>query len=118
MATAFIERYHWPRFLSLHPHLPSIETLAHCHPLPIFACVEKVQDIFTIGRQLGAGQFGTTYLCTEKKTGLQYACKTIPKSKLLTEDDVEDVRREVAILYHVQVGVRRRAVEDVEVGLC
>ena len=63
---------------------------------------------------MGAGQFGTTYLCTEKKTGLQYACKTIPKSKLLTEDDVEDVRREVAILYHVQVGKIHLGVEDRE----
>ncbi|CAI5494410.1 unnamed protein product [Closterium sp. Naga37s-1] len=63
---------------------------------------ENIHDIFDIGQQLGAGQFGTTYVCTERETGVHWACKTIPKSKLLTEDDVEDVRREVAILYHVQ----------------
>ncbi|CAI5946666.1 unnamed protein product [Closterium sp. NIES-65] len=59
-------------------------------------------DVFDMGKKLGSGQFGTTYVCVERATGQAYACKCIPKSKLLTEGDVEDVRREVAILYHVQ----------------
>ena len=64
---------------------------------------DNFADIFTLGKQLGAGQFGTAYVCTEKATGHTYACKSLSKAKLLTMSDVEDVRREVAILYHVQV---------------
>ncbi|CAI5954307.1 unnamed protein product [Closterium sp. NIES-65] len=62
----------------------------------------RFTDLYDLGQKLGSGQFGTTYVCRERSTGNKYACKSIPKSKLLTENDVEDVRREVAILYHVQ----------------
>eukprot|EP00271_Cylindrocystis_brebissonii_P017024 TRINITY_DN424_c0_g1_i4.p1 TRINITY_DN424_c0_g1~~TRINITY_DN424_c0_g1_i4.p1 ORF type:complete len:505 (+),score=136.56 TRINITY_DN424_c0_g1_i4:202-1716(+) len=65
---------------------------------------ENVEDLFTIGRKLGQGQFGVTYLATEKSTGAEYACKTIPKRKLISLEDVEDVRREVAIMHHL-VGI-------------
>ncbi|CAI5478403.1 unnamed protein product [Closterium sp. Yama58-4] len=63
---------------------------------------DRFTDLYDLGQKLGSGQFGTTYVCRERATGNKYACKSIPKSKLLTENDVEDVRREVAILYHVQ----------------
>lgn len=62
---------------------------------------EKLKDIYNIGKKLGQGQFGTTYLCTEKATGDVYACKSISKRKLLTEEDVEDVRREIRIMHHL-----------------
>ena len=60
-----------------------------------------VKSQYTIGRELGRGQFGVTYLCTEKSSGQQFACKTIAKRKLQTEEDVEDVKREVAIMHHL-----------------
>ncbi|CAI5469042.1 unnamed protein product [Closterium sp. Yama58-4] len=60
---------------------------------------EKVRDLFNFGRELGRGQFGVTYICTEKRTSLQYACKLISKKQLLTSDDVEDIKREIAILH-------------------
>ncbi|CAI5508843.1 unnamed protein product [Closterium sp. Naga37s-1] len=47
------------------------------------------------------GQFGVTFLCTEKATGKEYACKTIAKKKLISREDVEDVKREVAIMHHL-----------------
>eukprot|EP00244_Chara_vulgaris_P008186 TRINITY_DN3136_c0_g1_i1.p1 TRINITY_DN3136_c0_g1~~TRINITY_DN3136_c0_g1_i1.p1 ORF type:complete len:546 (-),score=136.52 TRINITY_DN3136_c0_g1_i1:674-2311(-) len=62
---------------------------------------ENVRNLYTIGRELGRGQFGVTYLCTEKETNLQYACKCIAKRKLLQPEDVEDVRREVHIMHHL-----------------
>ncbi|CAI5528938.1 unnamed protein product [Closterium sp. Naga37s-1] len=62
---------------------------------------EDVKNHFTIGRELGRGQFGVTYLCTDKSTGEQYACKSIAKRKLVTAEDVEDVKREVAIMHHL-----------------
>ncbi|CAN4114470.1 unnamed protein product [Withania somnifera] len=61
----------------------------------------NLKEFFSIGKKLGQGQFGTTFLCTEKATGKRYACKSIAKRKLLTDDDVEDVRREVQIMHHL-----------------
>ncbi|XP_057805255.1 calcium-dependent protein kinase 26-like [Salvia miltiorrhiza] len=60
-----------------------------------------LKEHFNLGRKLGHGQFGTTYLCVEKETGKEYACKSIAKRKLLTQEDVDDVRREVEILHHL-----------------
>ncbi|KAI4300602.1 hypothetical protein L6164_033959 [Bauhinia variegata] len=60
-----------------------------------------IKEYYTLGRKLGNGQFGTTFLCVEKNTGKEYACKSIAKRKLLTEDDVEDVRREIQIMHHL-----------------
>ncbi|KAM0943595.1 putative protein kinase CAMK-CDPK family [Dioscorea sansibarensis] len=62
---------------------------------------EKLKDIYSLGRKLGQGQFGTTYLCIEKATGKEFACKSIAKRKLVTEEDVEDVRREIQIMHHM-----------------
>lgn len=61
-----------------------------------------VEQFFEIGKKLGQGQFGTTFLATERATQKEYACKTIPKRKLITQEDVEDVRREVAIMHHLK----------------
>lgn len=61
----------------------------------------NLKDFFTLGKKLGQGQFGTTFLCVEKATGKEYACKSIAKRKLLTNEDVEDVRREIQIMHHL-----------------
>ena len=37
----------------------------------------------------------------EKISGKEYACKSILKRKLLTDEDVEDVRREIQIMHHL-----------------
>ncbi|XP_040379075.1 calcium-dependent protein kinase 12 [Oryza brachyantha] len=60
-----------------------------------------VRTVYQLDRKLGSGQFGTTYLCTERATGLRYACKSVAKRKLLRRSDVEDVRREITILQHL-----------------
>lgn len=62
---------------------------------------ENLKDIYSVGRKLGQGQFGTTFLCVDKKTGKEFACKTIAKRKLTTPEDVEDVRREIQIMHHL-----------------
>nr|CAD1841616.1 unnamed protein product [Ananas comosus var. bracteatus] len=62
---------------------------------------ENVKDVYSLGRKLGQGQFGTTYLCMQKEKGREYACKSILKRKLATEEDVEDVRREIQIMHHL-----------------
>ncbi|KAI3717416.1 hypothetical protein L1987_69018 [Smallanthus sonchifolius] len=62
---------------------------------------ENIRDNYTLGKKLGQGQFGTTYLCTENSTGIAYACKSISKRKLISKEDVEDVRREIQIMHHL-----------------
>ena len=63
--------------------------------------MEDVRATYAVGKELGRGQFGVTSLCTHKATGHRFACKTISKRKLSTKEDVEDVRREVQIMYHL-----------------
>ncbi|KAF3673915.1 Calcium-dependent protein kinase 5 [Capsicum annuum] len=61
----------------------------------------NIRDLYTLGRKLGQGQFGTTYLCTENSSGAEYACKSISKRKLISKEDVDDVRREIQIMHHL-----------------
>ncbi|XP_066343704.1 calcium-dependent protein kinase 13-like [Miscanthus floridulus] len=61
----------------------------------------NLRDLYALGRKLGQGQFGTTYLCTELATGVDYACKSISKRKLITKEDIDDVRREIQIMHHL-----------------
>jgi len=60
-----------------------------------------IRQTYTLGRELGRGQFGVTYLCTHKTTGEVFACKSIAKRKLTTKEDIEDVKREVQIMHHL-----------------
>ncbi|KAF3452527.1 hypothetical protein FNV43_RR02960 [Rhamnella rubrinervis] len=63
------------------------------------------QDIsaqYDLGRELGRGEFGVTYLCTDVSTSEKFACKSISKKKLRTAVDIEDVRREVEIMKHLR----------------
>ncbi|KAL0360501.1 UNVERIFIED_CONTAM: Calcium-dependent protein kinase [Sesamum radiatum] len=63
-------------------------------------CVD-ITTLYDLDKELGRGQFGITYLCTEKATGLKYACKSISRRKLVTDKDIQDVRREIMILQHL-----------------
>ncbi|KAL9250008.1 Calcium-dependent protein kinase 8-like protein [Drosera capensis] len=60
-----------------------------------------INALYDLGRELGKGEFGITYLATELATGERYACKSIAKMKLRTDVDIEDVRREVEIMKHL-----------------
>ncbi|WRX30389.1 Protein kinase domain - like 10 [Theobroma cacao] len=61
----------------------------------------RLRDHYLLGKKLGQGQFGTTYQCTHKATGTLYACKSIPKRKLLCREDYDDVWREIQIMHHL-----------------
>lgn len=61
----------------------------------------EITQLYDLDKELGRGQFGITYLCTEKATGLKYACKFISRRKLVTQKDIEDVRREINIQQHL-----------------
>ncbi|XP_073005084.1 calcium-dependent protein kinase 19-like [Typha latifolia] len=60
-----------------------------------------VRSSYTLGKELGRGQFGITYLCVEISTGKQYACKSISKRKLINKNDREDIKREIQIMQHL-----------------
>ncbi|KAH6803755.1 calcium-dependent protein kinase 16 [Perilla frutescens var. frutescens] len=53
---------------------------------------------FTIGKLLGHGQFGYTYVAIDKSSGDRVAVKKIDKNKMVLPIAVEDVKREVKIL--------------------
>ncbi|MCO5560065.1 hypothetical protein L7F22_013671 [Adiantum nelumboides] len=61
----------------------------------------KITENYALGKELGRGEFGVTYLCVDKETHEMLACKSISKRKLKTPVDIEDVRREVVIMHHL-----------------
>ncbi|KAI9115921.1 hypothetical protein K1719_012851 [Acacia pycnantha] len=62
---------------------------------------ENIEEKYLVDRELGRGEFGVTYLCIERETRELLACKSISKRKLRTAVDIDDVRREVAIMKHL-----------------
>ena len=63
--------------------------------------MEDVRATYSMGKELGRGQFGVTHLCTHRATGEKLACKSIAKRKLVAKEDIDDVRREVQIMHHL-----------------
>ncbi|RRT68965.1 hypothetical protein B296_00030870, partial [Ensete ventricosum] len=63
--------------------------------------MEDVRATYTFGRELGRGQFGVTYLVVHRETRKQLACKAIATRKLVRQDDLDDVRREIQIMHHL-----------------
>ncbi|XP_041027861.1 calcium-dependent protein kinase 13 [Juglans microcarpa x Juglans regia] len=62
---------------------------------------ENIEERYLVDRELGRGEFGVTYLCIDRESRELLACKSISKRKLRTAVDIEDVRREVAIMKHL-----------------
>ena len=62
---------------------------------------DEIGKQYLLGQELGRGEFGITYSCTDKMSGEVLACKSISKHKLRTAVDIEDVRREVDIMRHL-----------------
>ncbi|GMH13018.1 hypothetical protein Nepgr_014859 [Nepenthes gracilis] len=60
-----------------------------------------ISALYELGRELGRGEFGITYLATDLATGEKFACKSISKKKLRTAVDIDDVKREVEIMKHL-----------------
>ncbi|MQL93104.1 hypothetical protein Taro_025742 [Colocasia esculenta] len=55
-------------------------------------------DRYVLGGQLGWGQFGVIRECTDILTSEKFACKSIAKDRLVTEDDVRSVKLEIEIM--------------------
>lgn len=63
--------------------------------------MDDVRAMYTFDKVLGKGQFGVTRLVTDNRTGEQLACKSISKRKLVSAEDMEDVRREIKVMHHL-----------------
>ncbi|KAJ0040105.1 hypothetical protein Pint_28444 [Pistacia integerrima] len=63
-----------------------------------FGYAKDFDKRYSIGKLLGHGQFGYTYVATDKTTGDRVAVKKIEKNKMVLPISVEDVKREVKIL--------------------
>ncbi|XP_075654111.1 calcium-dependent protein kinase 28-like [Castanea sativa] len=63
-----------------------------------FGYAKDFDSCYTIGKLLGHGQFGYTYVATDKTNGDRVAVKRIEKNKMILPIAVEDVKREVKIL--------------------
>ncbi|PIN12016.1 Ca2+/calmodulin-dependent protein kinase, EF-Hand protein superfamily [Handroanthus impetiginosus] len=77
---------------------PYAQSPAPIRVLKDFIPRTRISDKYILGRELGRGEFGVTYLCTDRETREALACKSISKKKLRTAVDIEDVHREVAIM--------------------
>ena len=106
---------------SNHDHPKRTETTANkkSPPVTVLAATktsDNMEDRYLIDRELGRGEFGVTYLCIDRDTRELLACKSISKRKLRTAVDIDDVRREVAIMRHLpkssSIVTLREACED------
>ncbi|KAK7257868.1 hypothetical protein RIF29_32159 [Crotalaria pallida] len=88
---------------------PPVNVIVNPSPGNIF-------DNYQLGKELGRGEFGVTHRCVDLKSGEAFACKKIAKTKLRTEIDIADVRREVQIMRHLpkhpNIVTFREAYED------
>ncbi|KAL6550021.1 Calcium-dependent protein kinase 29 [Orobanche minor] len=81
---------------AISPETPTIPAPPPIGPILGKPCTD-INSLYDLGRELGSGGFGVTRLCTEKSTGLEYACKSMSKTNIVPED----VRREIRILEHL-----------------
>ncbi|KAM7524074.1 hypothetical protein LguiA_013976 [Lonicera macranthoides] len=73
-------------------------TVIPCGKRTDFGYQKDFDKKYTIGKLLGHGQFGYTYVATDKISGDRVAVKKIDKNKMILPIAVEDVKREVQIL--------------------
>ncbi|XP_076909197.1 calcium-dependent protein kinase 28-like [Bidens hawaiensis] len=74
------------------------EVIVPCGTRADFGYVKDFDNDYSVGKLLGHGQFGYTYVAIHKSTGDRVAVKKIDKYKMKTPAAVEDVKREVKIL--------------------
>ncbi|WOL05199.1 calcium-dependent protein kinase 4 [Canna indica] len=72
--------------------------LVPCGKRTDFGYAKDFESRYTIGKLLGHGQFGYTFVATEYVTGERVAVKRLDKNKMILPISVEDVKREVKIL--------------------
>ncbi|KAG6385885.1 hypothetical protein SASPL_154768 [Salvia splendens] len=80
-------------------HNPRRQNLSiPCGKRTEFGYEKDFNERYTIGKLLGHGQFGYTYVAVDNRNGDRVAVKRIEKNKMVLPIAVEDVKREVEIL--------------------
>ncbi|KAE8713256.1 Calcium-dependent protein kinase 1 [Hibiscus syriacus] len=69
------------------PRMKRVSSAGHRTESVLQTRTGNLKEYYSLGRKLGQGQFGTTFLCVKKSTGKEYACKSTEKRKLLTDED-------------------------------
>ncbi|CAI7848775.1 unnamed protein product, partial [Closterium sp. NIES-53] len=60
---------------------------------------EDITEQFLLStEEIGRGRSGSIRQCVHRRSNEVFACKTIPKGKIQSEEEAEDMRREVEIL--------------------
>ncbi|KAK7309360.1 hypothetical protein RJT34_06018 [Clitoria ternatea] len=79
---------------------PSTRRTGHvpCGKRTDFGYEKDFEKRYSLGKLLGHGQFGYTYVGIDKQNGDRVAVKRLEKSKMVLPIAVEDVKREVKIL--------------------
>ncbi|EEF38317.1 calcium-dependent protein kinase, putative [Ricinus communis] len=61
--------------------------------------IQKDQTFyFRLGRKIDEGRYRSVFLCVEKATRKEYACKLMEKQKMITNKDVKDLMNEIQIM--------------------
>lgn len=63
-----------------------------------FRTPSDLAALYELGPELGRGQFGIIRKCTNRTSGISFACKSISKLRLRTIHDIKDVVREINIM--------------------
>ncbi|KAJ9540194.1 hypothetical protein OSB04_026700 [Centaurea solstitialis] len=72
----------------------------------------EIEQMYVLGKELGRGEFGVTYTCTDKVSGEVFACKSMLKKKLRSRVDIEDVIKEAKIMKHMPPHVNIVTLKD------
>eukprot|EP00475_Leptophrys_vorax_P030940 TRINITY_DN4668_c1_g1_i2.p2 TRINITY_DN4668_c1_g1~~TRINITY_DN4668_c1_g1_i2.p2 ORF type:complete len:374 (-),score=-19.34 TRINITY_DN4668_c1_g1_i2:431-1552(-) len=110
------------RAMKLPKYSHSEATPLSCAPVFDFH-TGRIADSFAVESEpIGSGQFGVVRRCVSLQTGEAFACKTIQKVRLVTEEDRNEVRREVALMNRIAghpgaVQLRAAFEDDLEIHL-
>jgi serine/threonine protein kinase len=69
---------------------------------------KTLDDLYSLGKRVGAGNFGEVFFATSMLDGSKVAVKRVKKSRLITSEEMESISREVCGVCHLRP--RRRGV--------
>ena len=61
----------------------------------------SITEKYSAMETLGEGQFGIVRRVVDKASGAAFACKSMPKRQIRYAEELDDIRREIAVLRHL-----------------